>query len=37
MCTDIDLRVHQDFLIDDKEFSSGVEWTKYNPTLPIYI
>jgi len=26
-----------DFLIDDKEFVSGVEWKGLNPTLPIYI
>jgi len=26
-----------DFLIDDKEFASGVEWKGLNPTLPIYI
>ena len=37
MCTDADLWVYQDFLIDDKEFVSGVEWKGLNPTLPIYI
>ncbi|KAF8151528.1 phospholipase D [Crassisporium funariophilum] len=26
-----------DFLIDDKEFVKGPEWTALNPTLPIYI
>jgi phospholipase D1/2 len=26
-----------DFLIEDKEFVSGVEWKGLNPTLPIYI
>ncbi|TCD64375.1 hypothetical protein EIP91_004206 [Steccherinum ochraceum] len=26
-----------DFLMDDKEFVSGPEWTALNPTLPIYI
>jgi phospholipase D1/2 len=26
-----------DFLIDDKEFVTGPEWTNLNPTLPIYI
>jgi phospholipase D1/2 len=27
----------QDFLIDEKDFAEGPEWTKLNPTLPIYI
>ncbi|THH27911.1 hypothetical protein EUX98_g6279 [Antrodiella citrinella] len=26
-----------DFLIDDKEFVTGPEWSELNPTLPIYI
>ncbi|KAF8490138.1 phospholipase D/nuclease [Russula emetica] len=26
-----------DFLIDEKDFAEGPEWTKLNPTLPIYI
>ncbi|KAH9971268.1 phospholipase D [Russula compacta] len=26
-----------DFLIDEKEFVEGAEWSKLNPTLPIYI
>jgi len=26
-----------EFLIDDKELISGIEWTPLNPTLPIYI
>ncbi|KAF9652544.1 phospholipase D [Thelephora ganbajun] len=26
-----------DFLIDDKEFVGGIEWSGFNPTLPIYI
>lgn len=26
-----------DFLIDEKEFAEGPEWTKLNPKLPIYI
>ena len=34
---DADLCVQQDFLIDDKEFATGVEWKGLNPTLPIYI
>jgi len=36
-CFDADLCVRQDFLIDDKEFATGVEWKGLNPTLPIYI
>lgn len=27
----------QDFLIDEKDFLEGPEWTKLNPTLAIYI
>jgi phospholipase D1/2 len=26
-----------DFLIDEKEFAEGPEWTKLNPTLPVYL
>lgn len=37
VCTDADVCTHQEFLIDDKEFVSGVEWMGLNPTLPIYI
>ena len=27
----------QDFLIDQKDFTEGPEWSYLNPTLPIYI
>lgn len=29
--------VSQEFLIDEKEFVEGPEWSRLNPTLPIYI